>query len=291
MSLHERQDRLLEEIGSIGSAALAFAEGSACMDNRTFGNATHPMAPDVLNLTASDVLPPVETGAQLLGSAVNTTLARGPVLSLPAGSLVPGGIFVFELAVIRNPGALASDPFPLGLVQRRAYAVVGAGLPGSGAAAPPRVLLKVSDSSRLVETADALDAAGRTLVNPTRRILLESRLVDAVTGQELPGQDNGQLLRGTDALVRFDVRRSGDAAPLQGVLSAGERPGKQLVGVVRPDGLEAGATYTCAVTVSSSSGQWTVRASVDLETNAPPSSGFIDVGNVAIDVLAQGDGL
>lgn len=169
--------------------------------------------------------------------------------------------------------------------------MVGAGLPGSGAAAPPRVLLKVSDSSRLVETADALDAAGRTLVNPTRRILLESRLVDAVTGQELPGQDNGQLLRGTDALVRFDVRRSGDAAPLQGVLSAGERPGKQLVGVVRPDGLEAGATYTCAVTVSSSSGQWTVRASVDLETNAPPSSGFIDVGNVAIDVLAQGDGL
>lgn len=61
--------------------------------------------------------------------------------------------------------------------------------------------------------------------------------------------------------------------------------------ILRGSELEDGVQYTVEMVLSSVIGGWSVVGSVSLETNAPPSSGYLESSAVSVRMLSQSDGL
>jgi len=80
-----------------------------------------------------------------------------------------------------------------------------------------------------------------------------------------------------------------DAHTLDGSIFSGIPSVRQAV--VRTEEMEDGVLYRIEVTVSSASQGWSVSSSVNVETNAPPSTGYLESDITSIRLLSQGSGL
>jgi len=119
-------------------------------------------------------------------------------------------------------------------------------------------------------------------------MLVQVRLSDAATGVGLAIDDLP-----SDAVAEWRLYQAGTGGQSQQRLDASSFTGETTLrqAIIRQSALEDGAQYTVQVDVTSATGGWSVRASVTLETNAPPSSGYLEASAATVRLLDQNEGL
>jgi len=113
-------------------------------------------------------------------------------------------------------------------------------------------------------------------------VLVHVRLSDSATGKSLAVTDLP-----ADTVSQWRVLGAGTGGQSEQGLGASAFNGANNLqqAIIREFALEDGAQYTVETVLTSASSGWNVRASVTLETNAPPSSGYIEVSDTTVRML------